>query len=168
MSKKLLEKHVESLTKKQAANLVLELYEKFPAVKTYFNFVFNPKEDQLLAQARIKVSQEYFPVKKKRPKGRRSVAQKYIKHFNTLGVAPEYISEFMWFNLGLMHAFSEEKPQGLPFYKSLRNSFKQALQYVNTHKMLPLYKDEIIKIYHASKNWPNAMDFEYCMDMIDY
>ncbi len=167
MSKRALEKHLESMTKKHVSDMVMDLYQKFPEVKTYFNFVFNPNEHKLMEQARLKVANEYFPLKRKRPKARRSVAQNYIKHFKNLGVKEELICEFMWYNLGLMHTFLEAKPQGLAFFKSFLSSYKQALQFVNYHQLLPLYKAPIIEIYEASKNWPNAYDFEQSLSLID-
>ena len=91
MSKKLLQKHLFELQKEHLESMVLDLYDKFPEVKTYFNFVFNPNEKKLLEQARIKVASEFFPLKRKRPKARRAVAQKCIKLFKTLGMSPELI-----------------------------------------------------------------------------
>ena len=61
----------------------MDLYVRFPTVKAYYDFVFNPKEDKLIQEAKTKISNEYFPLKRKRPKARRSVAQKLIKHFKT-------------------------------------------------------------------------------------
>ena len=143
MSKKLLQKHLVELQKEHLEIMVLDLYDKFPEVKTYFNFVFNPNENKLLEQARVKVANEFFPLKRKRPKARRSVAQKYIKHFKTLGMSPELIAEFMWYNIGLMHTFCEEKPQRLPFFKSFCNFYKEALQFASYHQIIPLYKTQI-------------------------
>ncbi|EEG42697.1 conserved hypothetical protein [Flavobacteria bacterium MS024-3C] len=40
MSKKLLQKHLVELQKEHLEIMVLDLYDKFPEVKTYFNFVF--------------------------------------------------------------------------------------------------------------------------------
>ena len=137
MSKKLLQKHLVELQKEHLEIMVLDLYDKFPEVKTYFNFVFNPNENKLLEQARVKVANEFFPLKRKRPKARRSVAQKYIKHFKTLGMSPELIAEFMWYNIGLMHTFCEEKPQRLPFFKSFCNFYKEALQFASYHQIIP-------------------------------
>ena len=160
MSKKLLQKHLVELQKEHLEIMVLDLYDKFPEVKTYFNFVFNPNENKLLEQARVKVANEFFPLKRKRPKARRSVAQKYIKHFKTLGMSPELIAEFMWYNIGLMHTFCEEKPQRLPFFKSFCNFYKEALQFASYHQIIPLYKTQILAVYTASKDWENAYDFE--------
>ena len=39
MSKKLLQKHLVELQKEHLEIMVLDLYDKFPEVKTYFNFV---------------------------------------------------------------------------------------------------------------------------------
>tara|TARA_R110002072_G_scaffold10580_3_gene49353 strand:+ start:5805 stop:6311 length:507 start_codon:yes stop_codon:yes gene_type:complete len=167
MSKKLLQKHLVELQKKHLEIMVLDLYDKFPEVKTYFNFVFNPNENKLLEQARVKVANEFFPLKRKRPKARRSVAQKYIKHFKTLGMSPELIAEFMWYNIGLMHTFCEEKPQRLPFFKSFCNFYKEALQFASYHQIIPLYKTQILAVYTASKDWENAYDFEMSLQTIE-
>ncbi|KRO80164.1 MAG: hypothetical protein KC471_09205 [Flavobacteriaceae bacterium] len=167
MSKKLLQKHLVELQKEHLEIMVLDLYDKFPEVKTYFNFVFNPNENKLLEQARIKVANEFFPLKRKRPKARRSVAQKYIKHFKTLGMSPELIAEFMWYNIGLMHTFCEEKPQRLPFFKSFCNFYKEALQFASYHQIIPLYKTQILAVYTASKDWENAYDFEMSLQTIE-
>ena len=167
MSKKLLQKHLVELQKEHLEIMVLDLYDKFPEVKTYFNFVFNPNENKLLEQARIKVANEFFPLKRKRPKARRSVAQKYIKHFKTLGMSPELIAEFMWYNIGLMHTFCEEKPQRLPFFKSFCNFYKEALQFASYHQIIPLYKTQILAVYTASKDWENAYYFEMSLQTIE-
>ena len=167
MSKKLLQKHLVELQKEHLEIMVLDLYDKFPEVKTYFNFVFNPNENKLLEQARVKVANEFFPLKRKRPKARRSVAQKYIKHFKTLGMSPELIAEFMWYNIGLMHTFCEEKPQRLPFFKSFCNFYKEALQFASYHQIIPLYKTQILAVYTASKDWENAYDFEMSLQAIE-
>ena len=167
MSKKLLQKHLVELQKEHLEIMVLDLYDKCPEVKTYFNFVFNPNEKKLLEQARVKVANEFFPLKRKRPKARRSVAQKYIKHFKTLGMSPELIAEFMWYNIGLMHTFCEEKPQRLPFFKSFCNFYKEALQFASYHQIIPLYKTQILAVYTASKDWENAYDFEMSLQTIE-
>ena len=167
MSKKLLQKHLVELQKEHLEIMVLDLYDKFPEVKTYFNFVFNPNENKLLEQARVKVANEFFPLKRKRPKARRSVAQKYIKHFKTLGMSPELIAEFMWYNIGLMHTFCEEKPQRLPFFKSFCNFYKEALQFASYNQIIPLYKTQILAVYTASKDWENEYDFEMSLQTIE-
>jgi len=81
MSKRALKKYLAERKKKELEALFIDLYERFPVVKEYYDFVFNPKEDKLIQEAKVKISNEYFPLKRKRPKARRSVAQNYIKRF---------------------------------------------------------------------------------------
>ena len=62
MSKRELRKYLKELTKEQLEEQIINLYDKFPAVKTYYDFVFNPNERKLLQEFKLKVSNEYFPV----------------------------------------------------------------------------------------------------------
>ena len=81
MSKRDLKKYLNELNKEQLEEQIVTLYDKFPVVKTFYDFVFKPNEIILLREFKFKVSNEYYPVKSKKVKARRSVAQKMIKHF---------------------------------------------------------------------------------------
>ena len=116
MSKRDLKKYLSGLDKAQIEEQFLEMYDKFGDVKTYYDFVFNPKEEKLIAEAKAKISNEYFPIKSKRPKLRRSVAQKYIKHFLTLGVDPIVLADLMLFTIETAQKFSAKT---IPLYRKL-------------------------------------------------
>jgi hypothetical protein len=81
MSKRDLKKYLNELNKEQLELQIIELYDKFSNIKVYYDFVFNPNEEKLVREAKCKISNEYFPIKEKKSKMRRSVAQKIIKHF---------------------------------------------------------------------------------------
>lgn len=68
MSKRALVKYLSELKKKELEEQLIDLYHRFPAVKEYYDFVFNPKEDKLVQDAKIKISNEYFPIKEKGPR----------------------------------------------------------------------------------------------------
>ena len=70
MSKRDLKNYLSELSPEQIQEQFMALYVKFPDVKTYYDFVFNPNEEKLQREAKIKVSNEYFPTRSKR--GRRS------------------------------------------------------------------------------------------------
>lgn len=63
MSKRDLKKYLQELDKSQLEEQIIELYEKFSPIKVYYDFVFNPKEDTLLKECKIKISNEYFPAR---------------------------------------------------------------------------------------------------------
>jgi hypothetical protein len=175
MSKRDLKKYLTELNKTQLEEQVLELYEKFSAVKTYYDFVFNPKEDTLLKECKIKISNEYYPQKTsgkpRRPKMRRSVAQKYIKHFILLGVDPFLIGDVMLYSIEIAQTFSAErlvKPES--FFKSMFSSFEQAIKFMISNGILEEFKARIISISDETRqqNWFNKEEFNAVIERFEY
>ncbi|MFB9107331.1 DUF6155 family protein [Flavobacterium gyeonganense] len=176
MSKRDLKKYLTGLNKEQLEEQIIELYEKFSPVKVFYDFVFNPKEDKLLQESKTKISHEYFPVKKPgakwRPKAkmRRSVAQKIIKHFISLGVDPFVIADVMLYNIEIAQTYSSGNfiKQEL-FYKSMLNSFEQAVNFVISNGVLSEFKPRIIAIQQETmqQKWKNKYEFEAILEKID-
>ena len=176
MSKRDLKKYLTELNKEQLEEQIIELYEKFSPVKVYYDFVFNPKEDKLLQESKVKISHEYFPIKKPnakwRPKAkmRRSVAQKIIKHFIMIGVDPFVIADIMLYNIEIAQTYSSNNfiKQEL-FYKSILNSFEQAVNFVISNGILHDFKERIFAIQQQTiqLKWKNKYDFEAISDKID-
>ncbi|MCI9846529.1 DUF6155 family protein [Flavobacterium pectinovorum] len=177
MSKRDLKKYLSELNKEQLEEQIIELYEKFSPVKVFYDFVFNPKEDKLLQESKIKISQEYFPIKKPgakwhpKAKMRRSVAQKIIKHFIVLGVDSFIIADLMFYNIEIAQAYSSGNfiKQEL-FYKSMLNSFEQSVNFVISNGILSEFKARIITIEKETiqQKWKNKYDFEAIVDKIDF
>jgi hypothetical protein len=175
MSKRDLKKYLNELNKEQLEEQVIELYEKFSPVKVYYNFVFNPKEESLLQECKIKISNEYFPIKTtgraKKPKMRRSVAQKYIKHFTILGVDPFVIADVMLYNIEIAQTFScgHAIKQEL-FYKSMFNSFEQAIIFMIAKGILNEFKTRIADIHNETilQKWKNEPEFNAIVERFEY
>jgi hypothetical protein len=173
MSKRDLKKYLTELNKEQLEEQIIELYEKFSPVKVYYDFVFNPKEDKLLQESKLKISNEYFPLqtsgKKKKPKMRRSVAQKYIKHFLSLGVDSFIIADLMLYNIEIAQAFTAENyiKQDL-FYKSMLNSFEQAVHFLVENGILNDFKVRIISIQNETfkQKWKNKSEFNAIIERL--
>ena len=169
MSKRALQKYLADLKKKELEAQILDLYMRFPVVKEYYDFVFNPKEDKLVQAAKTKISNEYFPLKRRRPKARRSVAQKYIKHFNKLGVEPQLVADVMLFNMEIAQSYSSERNVPDSFFKSMSNSFAEAVQFIAINGLLPDFKNRIVKIYQTTQDqhWGFEEEFSRTLDIID-
>ena len=175
MSKRDLKKYLTELNKKQLEEQIIELYEKFSPVKTYYDFVFNPKEETLLKECKIKISNEYFPQKTsgkpRKPKMRRSVAQKYIKHFILLGVDPFIIGDVMLYSIEIAQTFSAERIiKSELFYKSMFNSFEQAVIFMISNGILNEFKSRIIAINNETshQNWYNKQEFDAIIQRFEY
>jgi len=173
MSKRDLKKYLAELNKEQLEEQLIELYEKFSPVKVYYDFVFNPKEESLLQEAKLKISHEYFPIqtgrKKKKPKMRRSVAQKIIKHFVLLGVDPFVVGDIMLYNIEIAQTFASGNTikQEL-FFKSMQNSFEQATQYLIASGVLNDFKSRLVGIYNeaVSQKWKNKDQFKAILERL--
>jgi len=163
MSKKELKKYLHSLNKEQLEEQLLDLYERFKDVKVYYNFVFNPREDKLLEECKFKITREYFPSGNRKPKARRSVAQKYIRHFMKLGMDPSIIAEVMFFNIETAQAYSANKfIRQESFFISMLRSFQEAREYTGNHGLNETYYSRLESIVENAwqQDWFNKVGFE--------
>lgn len=169
MSKRELKKYLHSLKKAQLEEQIEDLYARFKEVKTYYDFAFNPKEDKLLEEAKVKISREYFPINTRKPKARRSVAQKYIKHFMTLGVDVPVIVDLMLYNIEVAQTYSSQRyVKQEAFYKSMLTSFIQTLDFVHKNGLLPEFELRIEGIIEQAENqrWVNRFAFNQTLKNI--
>ena len=170
MSKRDLKKYLAGLDKEQIEAQFLELYDKFSDVKTYYDFVFNPKEEKLVGEAKAKIANEYFPVKTKRAKLRRSTAQKYIKHFLLLGVDPFAVADVMLYAIEIAQKYSAKREMRYAsFYKSILNSFEQVVSYVISNGIITDFKPRILDVFNEvnRQKWENRFDFERVIEKFD-
>lgn len=163
MSKRKLKQYLESLSKKELEEQVLELHDRLKEVKTFYSFVFNPNEDKMMDEAKFKVSKEYFPPGKRKPKKRRSIAQKLIKEFIKLGVRPELIADFMLYNIEVALTYNAENEiKQEAFYQSMLKSFKEATEFIHNNALNLEFSMRMDKIIDNTfdQNWINKIAFE--------
>ena len=163
MSKRKLKQYLESLSKKELEEQVLELHDRLKEVKTFYSFVFNPNEGKMLDEAKFRVSKEYFPIGKRKPKKRRSVAQKIIKEFIKLGVRPELIAEFMLYNIEIAQSYNAEiEIKQEAFFQSILKSFIEANEYIHNNALSSDFGERLAKIIDNTfdQNWINKIAFE--------
>lgn len=170
MSKKALQKYLKSLKKEQLEEQVMDLYQRFSEVKTFYNFIFNPKEDKLLGEAKFKISKEYFPPNKRKAKTRRSVAHKQIKHFLTLGVDAHLVADLMLYNIEIAQTYSaDNKLITDSFTKSMYKSFEQAVTFIHQNNLTTQFSARIIKVKEEAEyqKWQNRENFETLLDLLE-
>ena len=169
MSKRELKKYLCELTKPQLEEQILDLYGRFKEVKQFYDFAFNPKEDKLLDECKFKISKEYFPLNGRKPKMRRSVAQKYIRNFKTLGVESGVIADVMLYNIEIAQAYaSENYIRQDAFYLSMLKSFQEAVNYIYNNGLMKELKPRLDKIIDEviDQNWFNVKGFELTMSQL--
>ena len=167
MSKRAFKKYIKSLKKEDLEEQILDLYDRFDDVKVFYNFVFNPNEEKLVKEAKFKISKEYFPPNNRKPKKRRSVAQKLIKHFLKLEMEPHALADVMFYNIEIAQTFSKDMENNTEaFEKSMLKSFEQASEFVINHGIASEFGTRINKITEEAEDqkWTNAYQFDRIKD----
>jgi len=167
MSKRAFKKYIKSLDKEDLEDQIMDLYTRFEDVKVFYNFVFNPNEEKLVREAKFKISKEYFPPNNRRPKTRRSVAHKLIKHFLKLEMEPHSLADVMLYNIEVAQTWSRYKeniPDG--FQKSMLKSYEQAVNFVIEKGISGEFITRIHEIGNEAEkqNWGNSYLFEQLKD----
>jgi hypothetical protein len=156
MGKRAFKKYISAIPRSEMEIQLLDLYERFPQVKRYYDFIFNPREEKLVQEAKAKIRNEYFPLKRKRPRARRSVAQGYLRHFLRLGMDPHWVAELMLFNMETAQRFSAGRKVPEAFYKSMLNSFTEMVHHVVRHQLLAEYGERAAAVAQRARDqeWP--------------
>ena len=101
---------------------------------------------------------------------RRSVAQKIVKHFIVLGVDPFVIADVMLYNIEIAQTYAAGNliKQEL-FYKSMFNSFEQAVTFSISNGIFEEFNERITAIAEEAKRrkWKNRSDFEAILEKIN-
>ena len=168
MSKRELRKYLKELTKEQLEDQIVDVYNRFKEVKEYYDFAFNPRENELMEQCRFQISKEYYPVTSRKAKMRRSVAQKWIKKLILLDADASLLADVMLFNIEIAQTFSGEHIiRQESFFTSMYKSFEEALRFFSEKGILSEFKGRIEKIAGDAwdQQWPNRQAFEDLADM---
>lgn len=162
MSKKEFRKYIHSLKKEQLEEQLLDLYERFADVKVFYDFAFNPREEKLIEEYKFRVQKEYFPPSGRKPKARRSVAQRHLRHFIKLGMDPGLVADAMLFNLETAQQYSARKTiRQESFYISMLKSFREARTFIASNNLEMRYRSRLNAIAEAAweQEWFNRAAF---------
>jgi len=167
MSKLELKSFLKALKKNQLEAQIIDLYDRFKEVKVFYDFSFRPDEEKLLEEAKFKIKKEYFPDTYRRPKARRSIAQKLIKHFQTLEVDPAVVANLMLYHVQLGVDFNKARAGiSQAAQKSFGVSFRQLVQYARKNalylQLLPQFTTIADRVWR--ENWHNAEIFSLALE----
>ena len=169
MSKTKFKKFVNACDKDELREQLLDLYLRFKDVKEFYDFSFNPNEEKRVEEAKLKIAREYFPEGKRRPKKRRSVAQKHIEHLKKVEVEASQIIDLMLYNIEIAQAYNEEKPiVQEAFYKSMLSSFRKALVFIDQQFLKQEFLPRVEKIRKtaADQHWYNVEGFQLSIETL--
>lgn len=169
MSKNALKKYLQQLDADSLREQLLDLYGRFPEVKTYYDFVFNPREEKLLREATQRISEEYFPRRRKKARARRSVAHKYIRHFRTLEVDPTVLAELMAFNLETAQRYETLRRCPEAFYRSMYKSFREWGNHLVHHGIYADFRERAASFAEGVEraDWPDKQAYADFLEQLN-
>jgi hypothetical protein len=154
MSKLQLKKELQRLDKEQLIEQICELYSTYKPVKEYYHSLLHPDNIQeLYEKYKAAIVNEFYPVGKRGPKLRFSVAKKAISDFCLLKPPPKLVAELMVTLAENACKFTNDfgdMPE--QFYNSAANNFERALKF--------LQKEELLDDYQPR--------FEKCLQYVEY
>ncbi len=142
MSKPKLKKELQQLTKEQLIEQILDLYDKNKAVKEFYNFYLNLRnEKELAVKYKKQIRKEFNVENPMRSTEKFSVAKRAISDFKNPQPSPEaladvmlYLPESAW---ELTYCFGDFSEQ---FYDSTYNNYKSALEFIAKNNLLEDFK----------------------------
>jgi hypothetical protein len=144
MSKAMLKKELQKLTKEQLIEQVLDLYEKNKSVKEFYEFYLNPvSEKDLFEKYKNIIVNEFYPIRGQyyNAKTRFSVCKKAISDFKALSPSPELLADLMLTLAENACQFtSEYGDMWEGYYTSAENNFDAALKFMSKHNLLDNFK----------------------------
>jgi hypothetical protein len=142
MSKSILKKELQKLTKDQLIDQILDLYEKNKAVKEFYNFYLNPRNEKELTKKYKKLIRKEFNVENPEQGGFKfSVAKRIIFDFKDLQPTSEALADAMLYLPECACEYTYHYgDMDVPFYNGAYNNFVAALKFIAKHDLLDSFK----------------------------
>lgn len=146
-------KELQELDKEQLIYHISELYKKYKDVKAYFDFFSNPDERAILEKYKERVHEGFYPVRGWRLKLYRS--RRAINEFRKLGISPEADAELLLYFTECAVVYAQQKkPKGEDYYTRLENSLEKALEQMEKHNLLEMFRVKMEDLVKRSKSFP--------------
>lgn len=159
MSKSVLKKHLQTLTKEEITEIVLVMYDNLKPAKEYLEYYLNPNEQEMLEKYKAIITKEFGPVFRMSSKLRFSVAKKAIAEFRALNPSPESLADLMVTlpeaACKFTHDYGDMSEQ---FYDSAYNNYAAALKYLHKNKLLDRFKNRCDECVKNSKHCGYAFE----------
>lgn len=95
MSKSTIKKLLQSMTKAEIIEMVLELYSARKEAKEYLEFYACPDEKGKLEEYKSIIREEFYPKRRREPQTRFSVCRKAVADFKKLKPSADALAELM-------------------------------------------------------------------------
>ena len=153
MSKAKLKKYLQTLSKEQVIEVMIELYDARKEAKDYLEFYLTPDSKAELEKCKKAIRQEFFPTRGFSEKPSFAKCRKVISDFQKLKTEPTYVADLMLFYIeqGCEYTvtFGDMWEQ---YYITLENNFDKAMTFIFMNGLLTQYYERIEKLLENANN----------------
>jgi hypothetical protein len=148
-----LKKNLEQKTKQELTQEIVTLYNKFPAVKEYYQA--QEGDINIILEKYKEIIRKEFSTTAINPKARLSVAKKAIQDFKKFTEDTELLADIMLTFVESVSGFNTEfGVDSESFYTSPENLFEKTLELLKKHNLLPLFENRAYQIVeNATDGW---------------
>ena len=147
MSKAKLKKYLQTLSKEQVIEVMIELYDARKEAKEYLEFYLAPDSNAELEKCKKAIRQEFFPTRGFSEKPSFTKCRKVISDFQKLKPDPVCVADLMLFYIeqGCEYTvtFGDMWEQ---YYTTLESNFNKAMKFIFMHGLLATYYERIEKL----------------------
>lgn len=166
MSKSTIKKLLQSMTKENIIEMVLELYSARKEAKEYLEFYASPDEKGKLEEYKSIIREEFYPKKRREPQTRFSICRKAVADFKKLKPSADALAELMVSYMEWATQFTYDYgDMWEQYYDSVENNFDKTIKFIVTNGLWKKYSQRLQQCLEWSDGcglalqmpWPTCM-----------
>lgn len=140
MSKSTIKKLLQSMTKAEIIEMVLELYSARKEAKEYLEFYACPDEKGKLEEYKSIIREEFYPKKRREPQTRFSVCRKAVADFKKLKPSADALAELMVSYMEWATKFTYDYgDMWEQYYDSVESNFDKTVRHIAANGLWEKY-----------------------------
>ena len=152
MSKSTIKKLLQSMTKEDIIEMVLDMYSARKEAKEYLEFYAEPDEKGKLEEYKAIIQEEFYPKRRREPQTRFSVCRKVLADFKKLKPSADALAELMVSYMEWATKFTfDYGDMWEQYYDSVESNFDKTVKHIVLNNLWSKYDKRLQKCVKWSK-----------------
>ena len=140
MSKSIIKKLLQSMTKEDIIEMVLDMYSARKEAKEYLEFYAEPDEKGKLEEYKAIIQEEFYPKRRREPQTRFSVCRKALADFKKLKPSADALAELMVSYMEWATEFTfDYGDMWEQYYDSVESNFDKTVKHIVLNNLWSKY-----------------------------
>lgn len=153
MSKLQLKQHVQSLTREQVIDLLMQVYDADKGARQWLDYYLQPEPDNRLEQCKRLITEEFYPAGGGEPTLRLPVCRQIILDFKKLKPGNEQVAELMVYFVETACRYAHDNELTWDqYYQALSRHFVATMKFLKAHDLIARFQPSLDNILHYAQN----------------